>query len=330
MTKIKRIWLCLSWLSVLAVPFSLSASEKLVIGYTAITGIKAGLWIAEEGKIFEKYGIDPSIILITTASKMAQAMMAGEVPFAGAGGIAAVSATLSGGDFVMVGALAKVPAFYIMAMPEIKSIKDLRGKAVGVARFNSATDFTMRYVLRANGLEPDRDVKMIQTGDVFAGAAAMSNGLIVAAPFSSPANLKAEEIGARLLLNMGKAGVYFPHDAWMARRSFIDANGDLVLRFMKAYSEGVFRLHTDPALSRRAIQRYTRATDPQVVEAVYRYALDYVEKIPYNTREGIQEILNQLSVTNPKAKTARPETFYDDRFVKELETSGFYKQLWGK
>jgi len=63
---------------------------------------------------------------------------------------------------------------------------------------------------------------------------------------------------------------------------------------------------------------------------VYRYALDYVEKVPYNTREGIQEILNQLSVTNPKAKTARPEAFYDDRFVKELETAGFYKQLWGK
>ena len=99
---------------------------------------------------------------------------------------------------------------------------------------------------------------------------------------------------------------------------------------MKAYSEGVHRLYTDPVVSRRAIQRYTRAADPQIVESVYRYALDYVEKVPYNTKEGIQEILNELAVTTPKAKTARPETFYDDRFVKELETSGFYKQLWGK
>ena len=66
------------------------------------------------------------------------------------------------------------------------------------------------------------------------------------------------------------------------------------------------------------------------MDAVYQYALDYVEKIPYNTREGIQEILNQLSLTNPKAKSAKPESFYDDRFVKELEASGFYKQLWGR
>jgi ABC-type nitrate/sulfonate/bicarbonate transport system substrate-binding protein len=316
------------WLLASAVP--LAAKDKLVVGYTAITGIKAGLWIADEGGLFDKYGLDTDIILINTASKMAQAMMGGDVPFAGAGGIAAVSATLAGGDFVMVGALAKVPAFYIMALPQIKSIKDLRNKAVGVARFNSATDFTMRYVLRANGLEPDRDVKLIQTGDVFAGAAAMASGVIVAAPFSSPANLKAQEIGAHVLLNMGKAGVYFPHDAWMARRPFLNSNADLVHRFMKAYSEGVHRLHTDPALSRRAIQRFTRATDERTVNAVYQYALDYVEKIPYNTREGIQEILNQLSATNPKAKSAKPESFYDDRFVKELDASGFYKQLWGK
>src|SRR5688500_20076434 len=56
-------------------------------------------------------------------------------------------------------------------------------------------------------------------------------------------------------------------------------------RFLKAYSEGVHRLHTDPVLSRRAIQRFTRVTDARTVDAVYQYALDCVEKIPYNTRE---------------------------------------------
>lgn len=311
-------------------PVSAQTKDRLAIGYTAVTGIMGGLWVAREGKIFEKYNLSGDLVFISTGSKMVQAMLGGEVPFAGAGGIAAVSTTLAGGDFVMVGALATVPAFYIMALPEIKSIEDLRGKAVGVARFGSATDFAVRYALRKHGLEPERDVKLIQTGDVFAGAAAMANRLIVAAPFSSPANLHAQEIGAHVLLNMGKTGVYFPHDAWMARRSFISGNEDLVLRFMKAYSEGVHRLFTDKELGRRAIQRFTRATDPRIVDAVYQYAVDYIEKIPYNTREGIQEILNQLAFRNPRAKSANPEDFYDDRFVRELEASGFYKQLWGK
>jgi NitT/TauT family transport system substrate-binding protein len=304
------------------------AKDNLPIGYTAITGIKAGLWVAEEGGIFEKYNIQPHLILITSGSKMVQAMLGGDLPLAGAAGNAAVDATLAGADIVMIGALAKVPAFYIMALPEIKSIEDLRGKSVAVTRFGSSTDFTMRYLLRKHGMNPDRDVTMVQTGDIFAAAAMMKTKAIVAAPFSSPANLRAQEAGAHVLMNMGKAGIYFPHDAWMARRSYINANEDLIRRFIKGYSEGVAKLFSDPDLSRRAIRRFTRATDPKIVDAVYQYALDYVEKIPYNTREGVVEVLNQAAPRNPKAKEARPESFYDDRFVKELESSGFYKQLY--
>jgi ABC-type nitrate/sulfonate/bicarbonate transport system substrate-binding protein len=153
---------------------------------------------------------------------------------------------------------------------------------------------------------------------------------IVAAPFSSPANLKAEEAGARVLMNMGKAGVYFPHDAFMARRSFLAANEDLVRRFLKAYAEGVYKLQSDPEGSKRIIKKYVRSEDPKTVDSVYQYAVDYIDKIPYNTREGVQEVLNQIAARNPKAKGLTPESFYDDRFVKELEASGFYKQLWGK
>jgi ABC-type nitrate/sulfonate/bicarbonate transport system substrate-binding protein len=170
-----------------------SARDNLPIGYTAITGIKAGLWVAEEAGIFEKYSIQPHLILITSGSKMVQAMLGGDLPLAGAAGNAAVDAALAGADIVMIGALAKVPAFYIMALPEIKSIEDLRGKAVGVTRFGSSTDFTIRYLLRKHGLNPDRDVTMIQAGDLFAAAAMLKTKAIVAAPFSSPTNLRAQD-----------------------------------------------------------------------------------------------------------------------------------------
>ena len=326
--RIAMVFLALLCTALFTMP--VTAKDRLGTGYTAVSGIFAGLWVAQEAGIFGKYEIDSHLVLIGSASLMVQAMLGGDMSFAGAGGNAAVEATLAGGDFVMVGSLAKVPAFYIMALPDIKTIEDLRGKPVGVTRFGSSTDFTMRYVLRKHGLEPGRDVTMIQTGDLFAAAAGLKTRLIVAAPFSSPANVRAQEAGARVLVNMGTAGIYFPHDAWMARRSFIHANEDLVRRFLRGYSEGVHRMPKDPELARRAIRRYARAKEAKIVDAVYQYALDYVDKIPYNTHEGIQEVLNQVSARNPKAKGAGPESFYDDRFVKELEASGFYKQLWGK
>ncbi|MGH7875250.1 MAG: ABC transporter substrate-binding protein [Candidatus Binatia bacterium] len=325
----KRIQMAiLSLILITVLPGLTMAKDRLAIGYSSASGVFAGLWVAQEGKIFEKYDIDSHLILIASGSMMVQAMLGGDLPIAGAAGSAAVDASLGGADIVMFGSMVKVPAFYIMALPDIKKIDDLRGKAVGVTRFGSSTDFTMRYVLRKQGLEPGRDVTLIQTGDLFAAAAMLRTRAIVAAPFSSPANLQAEEAGAKVLMNMGKAGVSFPHDAFMARRSFINTNSDLVRRFLRAYSEGVYRLFTDQELSRRAIAKYARTTDPKTLDTVYQYAVDYVDKIPYNTREGIQEVLNQIAPRNPKAKTAKPEEFYDDRFVKELEASGFYKQLW--
>lgn len=309
---------------------SARAKDRLAIGYTSASGVFAGLWIAHEAKLFDKYNIDSHLVLIASGSLMVQAMLGGDLPISAAAGSASVDASLAGADMTMFGALVRVPAFYIMALPEIKSIDDLKGKSVGVTRFGSSTDFTMRYVLKKQGLEPGRDVTLIQTGDLFAAAAMLRTRAIVAAPFSSPTNLRAEEAGARVLMNMGKAGVYFPHDAFMARRSFLNGNEDLVRRFLKAYSEAVYKLTADPEGSKRAIKKYVRAEDARTLDAVYQYAVDYVDKIPYNTREGIQEVLNLTAARNPKAKDAKPEAFYDDRFVKELDTSGFYKQLWGK
>jgi len=317
-----------SLILLMTLPDLATARDRLAHGYSSASGVFAGLWVAQEGKIFEKYDIDSHLVLIASGSLMVQAMLGGELPIAAAAGSAAVDASLGGADVVMFGSLVKVPAFYIMALPEIKTLDDLRGKTVGVTRFGSSTDFTMRYVLRKQGLEPGRDVTIIQTGDLFAAAAMLRSRTIVAAPFSSPTNLRAEEAGARVLMNMGKAGVYFPHDAFMARRSFIAANADLVRRFLKAYSEAVYRLFTDKDLSRRAIAKFARANDAKTLDTVYQYAVDYVDKVPYNTREGIQEVLNQAAARNPKAKEAKPEAFYDDRYVKELDDQGFYKQLW--
>lgn len=306
------------------------AKDRLAIGYTSASGVFGGLWIAHEAKLFDKYNIDSHLVLIASGSMMVQAMLGGDLPISAAAGSASVDAALAGSDMTMFGALVRVPAFYIMALPEIKSIEDLRGKAVGVTRFGSSTDFTMRYVLKKQGLEPGKDVTLIQTGDLFAAAAMLKTRAIVAAPFSSPTNLRAEEAGARTLMNMGKAGVYFPHDAFMARRAFLNANEDLTRRFLRAYSEAVHKLHADPEGSKRAIKKYVRTEDPKTLDAVYQYAIDYIDKIPYNTREGVQEVLNQIAPRNPKAKDAKPESFYDDRFVKELDSAGFFKQLWGK
>src|SRR5258705_12389357 len=108
------------------------AKDRLAIGYSSASGVFAALWVAQEGKIFEKYDIDSHLVLIASGSMMVQAMLGGDLPIAGAAGSAAVDASLGGADVVMFGSMVKVPTFYIMVLPDLETIDDLREKSFGV------------------------------------------------------------------------------------------------------------------------------------------------------------------------------------------------------
>src|SRR5207247_7230022 len=109
-----------------------NARDKLASGYSSASGVFAAMWVAQEGRIFEKYDIDSNLVLIASGSLMVQAMLGGDLPIAGAAGSAAVDASSGGADVVMFGSMVNVPAFYIMALPDIKTIDDLRGNPVGL------------------------------------------------------------------------------------------------------------------------------------------------------------------------------------------------------
>jgi NitT/TauT family transport system substrate-binding protein len=297
---------------------------KLNVAYAAITGVQAPLWVAAEANIFQKHGLDVTLVYIPSAPHVVRVMLAGDSQIAFNGGAPVVNANLSGAQLVFVGGAANVPAFYLMALPDIRQVQDLKGKSVGVTRFGSSTDFTMRHVLKTHGLEPDRDVTILQIGGMPELATALSKRVIVAAPFSSPTNLRAKKIGAQVLIDVAKAGIPFPHSGIVTTRPFLTANRDETLRFIKAYSEGIQQTVTDKPSAKKVIQKYTRDTDDEIIEATYQYALDYVVRPPYPTREGIIETLKQTD--HPKAKTANPDDFVDSSLVKSLEDAGFFQQ----
>src|ERR1700739_3848526 len=91
-----------------------------------------------------------------------------------------------------------MPAFYIGVQPESKSIQDLRGHPIGITRFGSSTDFTMRYLLRKAGLEPDKDVPILQLGGQPELAAGIETRRIFAAPMTPPTLLRTLKAGAKI------------------------------------------------------------------------------------------------------------------------------------
>jgi NitT/TauT family transport system substrate-binding protein len=283
-----------------------------------------GLWVAAETRAFQKYGLDVSLLYIPSAPQVVRVMLAGESQITVTGGAAVVNANLSGADFVFIGGIVNVPAFYVMVAPEIKSIEDLKGTTVGVTRFGSSSDFAMRYVLQKHGLRPEKDVGLLQLGGMIELATALSKRLVAAATLSSPADLRARKNGAQELVNMATTGVSFPQSAIVTTRSYVHAHQDEVLSFLKAYAEGMQKMAQDKTAAKKIIAKYTRETDPEILEATYRYGVDYIAPIPYPAKEGIVEILRQSS--HPRAKLANPDEFVDMSLVKKLEDGGFFRR----
>ncbi len=319
----------LSFVLIFGLP-AVSQAQKLVVGYSGITAIQAPFWIIKDAGYFKQEGLDANLIYIAASSTMAQAMMAGEVAISTANSQAIVDTGLQGGDLVAVGAIVNFVALYVIAAPEIKTVQDLRGKPVGVTRFGATTDFAMQMFLKKYGLEPVRDVPIIQIGGLPELAAGLSNKSIYAAAMSYPMGLIAQQAGMKMLANLAKEQIPFLHQGLTTTARFMRERRPQAKAFVRAYGKAVHFMHTRKEESKAIVSRYTKVTDPGMLEGTIQYAYDFVEKIPLVKREAIQVTLDESGKKNPKAKQAKLEQFYDNSLVQELINEGFFASLWGK
>jgi ABC-type nitrate/sulfonate/bicarbonate transport system substrate-binding protein len=112
--------------------------------------------------LFEKNGLDVTMIYVDGGSKATQALMSGDVPIAQVGGNAPVVARLRGADVTLIAGLLNVLAYSMIVSPEIKKPEDLKGKKLSVSRFGSNSDYATRKILLKWGLKPDIDVAVLQ------------------------------------------------------------------------------------------------------------------------------------------------------------------------
>ena len=319
----------LSFVLLLSRPALVSA-QKLVVGYSGVTAIQAPFWIMKDAGHLKQEGLDSNLIYIAASSTMAQAMMAGEVAISTANSQAVVDTGLQGGDLVAVGAIVNFVALYVIAAPEIKSVQDLRGKPVGVTRFGATTDFAVQMFLKKYGLEPVRDVPIIQIGGLPELAAALSKRSIYAAAMSYPMGLVAQQAGMKMLANLAKEEIPFVHQGLTTTGKFVRERRTQAKAFVRAYGRAVHFMHQRKEESKAILSRYTKVTDPAMLEGTMQYAYDFVEKVPLVKREAFQVTLDESGKKNPKAKLVKAEQFYDNSLVEELIKEGFFVSLWGR
>ena len=306
-----------------------SAADRLRIAYSSISGAYIGIWMAHDAGLFAKEGLEDQIIFIPSATQLAQVTVAGDVDIASLGGGPMIAAVLSGADLKIIGNNVNKMIFSIHTKPEVKSVEELRGKRIGVTRYGSSSDVSARYALRKFNLDPNKDVILLQLGQMSSIFGALKSGAIEGGLVSPPTQFLSEKIGFKELVSITDMDYAYPNPAMAVPGELIRKKPDLIDRFMRAYVRGMHRARNDRDFTIKTLAKYTTVPDPALLSRTYDfYVGKVVERTPYVNMQGIQNAIDDLARTLPAAKNAKPEQFVDLRFLDKIEKSGLLKELY--
>ncbi len=303
--------------------------RKLRVAITSLSGSMAVPWLAREGGIFRKHGLEVEVIATPSGVEGMNALIAGEITFLQIAGATTASAAVGGADVVVIGTTIGTLVLNLMVRPEIEKPEQLRGKSIGISRFGTTIDTGARIALRHFGLVPEKDVSIIQIGGMESIVPAMSGNRIQGGILSYPATGRAKQLGFRELLDVSSLNLPYASTGMTTRGEVIRKDPDLVRRYMSAQVESIARMKRDRPFTISVMSKFLRTNDQeQLAEAYDIYANKHLARVPMPTVEAMQAVLEELESRNPKAKGRDPRKFFDDRFVRELQTSGFIDALY--
>jgi len=303
-------------------------AEKLNVCYSSIAATSITTWVPKEAGIYKKYGLDVSIIYVAGAQSITT-LISGDTQIVQSSGAAAVLSRLSGSDVIMIGTTVNVIPMSLVTTPDVSGPQDLKGKTFGVSRFGSLTDLGLRKAVSEFGLDPNKDIKMIQTGGVPENLLFMQQGVIKGALISSPTLEKAKELGYKELINLAEIKYRYPGTALVTTDAFIRNRPQTVNRFLKATLEGIKYAKANPDFTIRILGQYTRNSDTKLLASAFKsYVLGYIRNLPSITNAEMESVLEDVAARSPKAKGADPRQFYDPAPLEQLAKEGFVKELY--
>lgn len=301
--------------------------QKIAVGYLALNATQLPSWVAKDEGIFQKNGLDVTLNYLPTSSSPTAALLSGQVQFL-VTAEQVIEADLNGADLVYVAAPTQTIFFSLYVNPSIKSAADLKGKKVAITGVGTATDIAAHMALTSLGVDPAKDVTLVNIGSAPSILAALQSGGVQAGILSSPTSYKAEAAGMKQMVDVAKLNKPFPSGWAATSRAYAQAHPDVVSRYVKSIAEAVaFEIHhSDQA--EQVLAKYTKTTDAAIVKRTFDDVKPYLNKDPTPDLNAIQTALTEIAPRLPKARTAQPSTFVDSSFAQQLVTSGFIKSLY--
>src|SRR2546428_1514556 len=316
----KRLLLALLFLY----PCRLVAQEPLRAG-TIFSATQAPLWAAKEGHYFEKYGIkNLEVIQFSGGQPVTRALIGGEIQISTTGGAAVINARLKGADPVVIARTVGVFPYTLYVSKDIRDPSELKGKKLAVSTVGGSGYIAMQYALRKLGLDPVKDVALLQVGDFGTRLASLASGTVQGSLLLPPFTLRARELGLKPLYDLVGSGVQYPINQITTRQSFIQSQRETVKNFLKGLVAGLARFRTDREFGVRVLGKNLRETDPKILQETYDFWLKVFPKVPNPGPEDATVFLEFMQVKEQRDW----RDFVDTSVMDELDREGFLNSVY--
>jgi NitT/TauT family transport system substrate-binding protein len=305
------------------------APRKIRAAVTSISGSMAPPWAAHEAGIFRKYGLQVEVIAMPSGVQGTSALIAGEVVFVQIAGGTTAGAIVGGADLKIVATTVGTLVLNLVVRPEIEKPEQLRGKSIGISRYGTSLHTGARLAMKHFGLEPGKDVAIVEigSGDWIVGA--LQGGRVQGAVFGYPATSRAVKLGNRVLLHIPSLEIPYASTGVSTRGDIIRDDPDLVKRYLSAQIEAIALMKKDRGFTMKVLSKYLRTNDTDLLSESYDIQIaKYMMKVPRTTADAVRSVLDELGERNPKAREQDPGKFFDDTFVRQLQTGDFIESLY--
>ena len=303
--------------------------KKVRVGVPSVGVANIIIFIAKEGKLYEKHGLDAEVITVNGSGIGSKALISGGIDIIPIATPTVIAANLAGADMQILAHTMPGVVHAMMVKPEIKRVEDLKGKKIGVSSLGSLTDFLVRTIARKKGLNPDRDLTLIVMGGDAERLTALRAGSVDASAMSHPGYGRARRMGFQMLWDSAKE-IDYPWMEITTRRDTIRKDRELVTQYMKAHLEGISLFKKDPEFSKRVIKKTLRMDEDDLVAEAYEIYSKAFIPAPYPNLPGMKVSFEYVGASNKDVWKHKPEEFADASFVTELDKNGFIKSLYGK
>ena len=296
---------------------------KLVAAYSNISADDWVPWYAFEKGIFKENGLDVDLQSINGGAQTSAALLANGIQIGQFGGAEALSANAGGADLVLVGNLAPVYPYKLYAQKTIKTIADLKGKKIAVSNIGGSSDIATRAALKANGIDPDKDVSILTVGSHANRTSALLAGQVDAGVDDPPEDAALVAAGLNMIIDIASQKLPAANTGIIMQRTFLNANKDTVQAYVDSIVQARARMKTDKDGSIAVLKKYFKFDDTPNSTIAFDFfvggASPVTPSYPVVDVGQFKDAVEILGKTNDKIKTVDISKMLDNSFMKSAQ-----------